>query len=282
MEILQLTYFCHAARTESFSEVARLFRVPPSSVSLSVKRLEDELGVLLFDRTANRLSLNENGRRFYERAATALSLLEGAKGELCDSEGEAGGEIRILIRANRRILTEKIGVFRLTHPKVSFSIHHKPLSSAEEYHIIVSDTPPAAGQYKRLLLLEEKMMVALPKGHALAKEKSIPLSALKGERLISMTRGSDLREYTDRILRLGGISPEVAIECDDPHYIREYVRLGLGIAIYPSVSWKGQFDKDVSLCPIEGDVSRTTYVFVSVSAPRTAHRFASFLTGEEV
>ena len=215
MELLQLTYFCHAARTESFSEAARIFSVPPSSVSLSIKRLESELGVLLFDRSANRLFLNENGKRFLAHAEAALGLLDSAKGEL-DREGELSGEVRILIRATRRIITERIAAFRMLHPKVTFSIHHRPLSEGMGYHLVVSDTSPKTGHYQRLPLLEEKMMIALPSAHPLAKKEKVSLKELAGERLIGMTRGSDLREYTDRMFAAAGVSPEMTIECDDP------------------------------------------------------------------
>lgn len=282
MELLQLTYFCYAARAESFSEVARIFRVPPSSVSLSVKRLEKELGTSLFDRSANRLSLNENGRRFLSRAQEALGLLDRAKSELCNERGEVGGEVRILIRANRRIVTEKIAAFRMKHPKVFFSIHHKPLSEGEGYHLIVSEKPPKTGSYERLPFLEEKMMLAVPKGHPFVERKSVPIEALGEERLIGMTRGSDLREYTDRIFRLAGISPALAIECDDPYYVREYVRIGLGVAVFPSVSWQNQFDKDVCFCTIDGDFCRRTDIFLSSTATPAAAKFAAFMTEDTV
>ncbi len=282
MELLQLTYFCHAARTESFSEVARIFRVPPSSVSLSMKRLEKELGVPLFDRSANRLSLNENGKRFLSRAQTALGLLDGAKDELLASGGELGGEVRILIRANRRIITEKIADFRMLHPKVFFSIHHKPLAEGEGYHLIVSDTAPKMGHYEKIPLLEEEMMLAVSRGHRFFGRERISLGELATERLIGMTRGSDLREYTDRIFRSAGISPELAIECDDPYYIREYVRIGLGVAVSPYVSWQNQFDKDVHFCALEKGLYRKTFMYLSSGASPAASLFAAFVAGREV
>ena len=275
MELLQLTYFCHSAHSESFSQVARAFRVPPSSVSLSVKRLESELGVPLFDRSANRLFLNENGKRFLSRAEAALGLLDSARGEL-DAEGELSGEVRILIRAARRVIAEKIFEFRLLHPKVTFSIHHKPLSDGTSYHLVVSDASPRTGHYEELPLLEEKMMLAVPMGHALAGRKSVPLKELNGEKMIGMTRGCDLREYTDRMCAKEGILPEISIECDDPYSIREYVRIGLGATVFPEISWKGQFDKTVSILSLEGDFRRQTSIFLSGSAPHAAREFARF------
>ena len=275
MELLQLTYFCHAAHSESFSQVARAFRVPPSSVSLSVKRLESELGVPLFDRSANRLFLNENGKRFLSRAEAALGLLDSAKGEL-DREGELSGEVRILIRAARRVILERIAAFRTLHPKVTFSIHHKPLSDGTSYHLVVSDASPRTGHYEELPLLEEKMMLAVPKDHPLASRRSVSLMALDGEKMIAMTRGGDLREYTDRMFSAEGVLPEISIECDDPFSVREYVRIGLGVTVYPEISWKNQFDGDVSILSLEGDYRRKTSVFLSGSAPHAAREFARF------
>ena len=62
MEFLQLKYFSHAAKTENFSHTAQNFMVPTSCISASIKKLETEIGVKLFDRTANKIKLNEYGK----------------------------------------------------------------------------------------------------------------------------------------------------------------------------------------------------------------------------
>ncbi len=277
MEFLQLTYFRHAARSESFSEVARFFSVPPSSVSLSVKRLERELGVALFDRSANKLTLNEKGRRFLLAADKIFETLTEATEAITEKENELTGEIKILLRTHRRTLTEKIGAFRKLYPHVRFSIHHgKEESRAGEYHIVVSDTPPIAPNYDSFPLLTEKMMLALPEGHPLENEKTISLSALSNERFITMTKGTSLREYTDRLFRAVGISPEIAIECDDPYYMREYLRMGFGVAIVPTVSWKNQFPTGLSFRTLKEAPDRCISLYVEKGAPLTAKRFAAF------
>ena len=148
--------------------------------------------------------------------------------------------------------------------------------------MVVSDEPPKTGRYEKIPLLKEQMMLAVPKGHPFARKESVPLDALAFERLIGMTRGSDLREYTDRILRSAGVSPKLDIECDDPYYVREYVKMGLGVAVFPAVSWKNQFDKEVCLCPLEGDFFRETYLFLSSSATYAASQFAAFVAKSEV
>ena len=82
MELLQLKYFCDAAQTQNFSKTAEKYRVPPSNISQIIRRLENELGVKLFAREANRLVLNEQGKLFYRKIKSALSLIEEAKEDM--------------------------------------------------------------------------------------------------------------------------------------------------------------------------------------------------------
>ena len=76
MELLQLKYFLEVARLEHMTEAARSLHVTQSSLSKTIGRLEEDLGVPLFDRVGRKLRLNEFGSRFYLRAERALFELE--------------------------------------------------------------------------------------------------------------------------------------------------------------------------------------------------------------
>ena len=76
MELLQLRYFKDAAELENFSMVAKKNMVPQPSISKTIGKLEDELGVLLFDRQGKRIVLNDNGKFFYEKVSTALNNID--------------------------------------------------------------------------------------------------------------------------------------------------------------------------------------------------------------
>lgn len=78
MELLQLRYFKDAAELENFSMVAKKNMVPQPSISKTIGKLEDELGVLLFDRQGKRIVLNDNGKFFYEKVSTALNNIDRA------------------------------------------------------------------------------------------------------------------------------------------------------------------------------------------------------------
>ena len=76
MELLQLKYFKDAAELENFSKAAKKNMVPQPSISYAIKKLEDELGVLLFDRNGRKIFLNENGEYVYQKVSSILNTVD--------------------------------------------------------------------------------------------------------------------------------------------------------------------------------------------------------------
>ncbi len=266
MEFLQLEYFMDAAVSENFSHTAKKFNVPTSNISQTIKRLENELGVKLFNRTSNKISLSDEGRIFFEGVKKGLLEIEEAKGKIASEENSLRGEINLLIETNRRLVTEAIEKFRLNFPDVSIIISHKPETDIK-YDIIVSDTLSARGEYDSRHLITEPMRLACLKG---AFEEFNTLSDFKDERFVSMGKGSRLFEYVNTVCRECGFSPKIAIQTDDPYYVRKYVEMGLGVAIVPSISWSGQFSDTVQLVDV-GPYVRNIYVYSPCSdRPNTA------------
>jgi len=124
MELLQLTYFCEAARKENFSRTAKKFSVPASDISQSVSRLERELGRKLFDRHPNRIVLNDYGKAFLEQIQPALAGIDAAVRKMSDSDMDMKTELRLQICVCRSIVTEAIERFRPAYPDVTFYISH--------------------------------------------------------------------------------------------------------------------------------------------------------------
>ncbi len=252
MEILQLKYFCYAAKMQNFSKTAQHFNVPVSNISQTIKRLENELGTTLFFRSANSLSLNEQGKVFFDYAQRALDLLEEAKLKI-DDEEDFSGEIKILISTNRRTVTEFIEKFKLQYGKINFIIKHQ--NDGDDFDIIISDISPWENAEK-ILLVEEKMCVAMNKDNPLVKKEDADYSK---ERFITMPPESSLFRYTKLFCNSLGFEPNVAIQTDDPFYVRKYIEMGMGIAIVPIVSWKGLFSDNIVLK--DTNIKRKTYLW---------------------
>ena len=258
MEILQLTYFCTSAETENFSKTAKKFNVPASNISQSVHRLEEELGVKLFDRSANRITLNDSGKLFYEDVKQALTLIKNAELKM-QQHNEISGEIRILALTNRRIVTKAVEIFEKKYPSVSFFINHFDDENIDDYDLIITDKILNDKHYSKKLLVEEDVLLAMAKSHTLA-EKSFTLEDLKNERFISMGEKSGIYKLAHQICASAGFIPEIVIQSDDPYYIRKYIEMGLGISFVPSVSWKGLFSDNVKCLKIT-QTKRRTYMY---------------------
>ena len=278
MDLLQLKYFCDSAENQNFSQTARKYQVPPSGVSQSVKRLENELGTPLFDRKNNKVNLNRTGERFYARVKQALSLLDSAVCEAQDEILAGREEIKLLVYTNRQLVTRVIGEFKRRNPNVSFLIHHKPDDVKDTYDLVISDDLSFARDYDPELFLSERIVLATSKEHVLANRQRILPEELANEGFIFMDEGSSLSRHAQKICREFGFEPHVVIRTDDPSLIRNYVSLGLGVAFVPEFSWKNLFDETVAIRSL-GEYCRDTYLFWKKDAyhTRTVRLFAEAL-----
>ncbi|MBQ7363131.1 MAG: LysR family transcriptional regulator [Clostridia bacterium] len=278
MDLLQLKYFCDAAKTENFSKTAAKHLVPPSNISQTVSRLERELGVRLFDRGGNAVKLNSEGVSFYQKVSRALALIDEACAEATD--GTLGNrEINLVVSSNRRIVTEAIDIFRREHPTVSFNISHRSGDIDETTDIIVSDDRVLKSKYCSVPLIEEKILLAVNDGSTLAKKSKITTEDLSCERFIFLNEGSSLNRVSRSVLNNLGVGANVVIRVDDPYYLRKYVALGLGVALTPEFSFRGQWEAGVTLREI-GDFYRTTFLFSKREGylSAAAREFAALLT----
>lgn len=257
MEILQLKYFCDAAVTENFSETAKKFMVPPSNISQSIKRLESELGVNLFDRSANRIKLNDCGKGFYERINGALLLIDEAKRAVCDNAER--GKIKICINASRRIVMQAIEKFNKLYPDVDINAEYSADASNPEFDLVITGKRLDCTHLLGEKLATEEICLAVPKESRFAELEKIDISDLKNESFVAMGNKSNLHELTKKICADFGFEPRVVVQGDDPFYVRKCVEMGLGISFVPALSWKGQFSDNVVIKKI-GDYTRDTYV----------------------
>ena len=259
MELLQLKYFCNAAETENLSKTAKKYLVPTSNISQSIKRLEKELGCELFEHKSNRILLNDEGKRFYRDVSDALALLDSARMNVSDRDEGMYGDIRLVCMNNRRIATNAIEAFIREHPQVNFIIHHS-FDSEQDFDVLISDICPCEFS-KKMLIVDEAICVAMNKEHPLLRKKAFSVADLAQERFITMTTGTSQKKITVNACADAGFVPNIAIQTDDPFYLRKYIEMGLGIAFVPSNSWRGLFTDKVVLKNVE-NIRRKTYAFL--------------------
>ena len=118
MELLQLRYFYESAKNENFSKTAQMFTVPTTSVSAAIKRLEQELGCQLFDRSSNRIRLNAKGQLLQQTLCSVFHDINQTVEQLSDHTQD-NRQIKILVRSMRRKITNTIVQYSKLHPEFS-------------------------------------------------------------------------------------------------------------------------------------------------------------------
>lgn len=279
MELLQLKYFCESATCENFSQTAKKFGVPPSDISQSIKRLEKELGTPLFSRMANRIILNDKGKEFYASVSKALLVISDAVATASDEEGV--GKIRLCINANRRVVMSAIEKYRRIYPNVEIVTTHFTDPTSEDFDMIIESEDERLSSYNKKLIISEEILLAVRKNTLKTSGKEFNITDLIDVPFVTLGGKSSLYNLTVEICKEHGFKPKIAMQSDDPFYVRKCVELGLGVCFVPEFSWRGQFSSDVVLKKASGYI-RNTYVYTNPQKhlPQCARRFLDILVTE--
>ncbi|OMD44528.1 LysR family transcriptional regulator [Paenibacillus borealis] len=241
MELLQLQYFLVVARLEHVTEAARSLHVTQSSLSKTIQRLEEDLGVPLFDRIGRKLRLNEFGSQFLRRAERALFELEQGKQELRDLSSPEQGTLELAVTA-ASTLPNILREFRKRRPNVQF--HVQMLTTYEmvkllhrgEVDFCLSSPAIEEEDIECQIVFIDPILVAVPKGHRLADRNSISLIELSDEEFIGVKRGYGTRDLVDNVCRTVGFEPRYVYEGDEPARLSALVEAEIGIAFIPSTA----------------------------------------------
>lgn len=196
----------------NFRHAADALGVSLSSVSARVKALEEELGVLLFERHARGVRLTEAGRRFVEHVAAGVDQLDHAvKTAGMVASGECG-RLRIGVHAliPGSFLAELIARYRADHPHVEVEVAEGTARDAlmqiraDRLDIaFVAGTPELPDCHARRIWTEP-LLAALPERHPLAGQSAVTWADLAGETFLVRHGGTGPQVHDHIVLRLAG------------------------------------------------------------------------------
>ncbi|MCY9669781.1 LysR family transcriptional regulator [Paenibacillus alginolyticus] len=241
MEFIQLHYFQTVARLEHMTKAAEELQIAQPSLSKTIARLENDLGVHLFDRKGRQIRLNPFGKAFLARVERAFMELNEGKRELNDLAGLHEGTVTLAVTIPR-ILPELLGAFLTQFPHVRLRQLIESTSSMRrllengEIDLCISSIPIEGSDIEWKPLMTEEIFLLAPPEHRLADRDAISLSEVKDEPFISMNEGYGFRNLTDAFCREAGFTPNIAFEGDEPNIIGSLVRKGLGVAFVPALS----------------------------------------------
>lgn len=281
MELRQLSYFKIIAETENFSVAARRLNISQPYLSHTVRTLEEEFGISLFDRIGRRIRLNANGRILYRYAVRMLQLEREATEELQSAKNSPVRTLKLAMLNTTKLFPETIAKFCEEYPQIKFSITR--FTSMEEIpdgcDLIIHTSDSLASSSNSFRLFEEECLLGMSPDHFLAKEAFITRDMLENATFLMLPPENTLGELTRQFFRQMKLTPPVSMQCDNQQTLAAFVEAGMGIAFFPSITWKIP-DQGIILRKVQNHtLKRNIYLTVSDSVPSDSIlAFQKFIT----
>ena len=279
MEFLQLRYFYESAKNKSFALTAKNHMVPTSSVSASVKRLENELGVALFDRSSNRISLNEKGFVFYGMVEEMFDKFNKTVAAITENK-TPNSTIRILIKARRKWITELIIQYKKQFHHVCFEISHDALvSRCEHFDIIIDEKTDQYSGKEGFPLSVEEICIKTSKNNPLI-HKILTFKDLKKYDFLVSQKGGRMWQVLEKHASKNGFIPNVALQSNDRQCLIRYTEAEMGFLLGSKNALRDESEKNLApLSVIDFAETQTIYVYYNPESARdiSVNSFLSFL-----
>jgi LysR family transcriptional regulator, hydrogen peroxide-inducible genes activator len=250
MEIHQLRYFCAVAETGSFTRAAEREQVAQPSLSQQIIKLEEELGVRLFDRLGRTVRLTDLGQIFLPRARVILNELKAAKEEVTDKQFSPSGPVSVGVIPTIApyFLPSRIGSFCRKYPQASITVYEDVTARLMDrlraglIDLAVMALPTRGHDLECFALRTERLFAIFPKDHKLARKQSVLLRELRNEAFLLLRDDHCFRETAIEVCKRARILPRVIFESGQFSSILSMVGAGLGISIVPEMALERRAD----------------------------------------
>lgn len=217
MDIFQLQYFLSAAITGNFTMAATENNISQSSFSKHIMALENEMGVKLFYRNRKSISLTPAGERLQKHAYAILGSYKSMMDDMaCYSQDDIVISIFSIPVFVQYQIPEIMSAFRALHPQVKFNVVESESSLVLQglrrlecdFAILRTDFLDEE-QYNITPINVDRLVAVVPENHPLAKETSISVKRLKGEKLLLPTGKASLFDICMAVCKKAGFTPNV-------------------------------------------------------------------------
>jgi len=249
MDLRQLRYLVALAEERHFSRAAARENIAQPALSQQIRRLEDEFGLPLVQRTTRRVSMTDAGTLLVGRARRILAEVEAAEAEMQEVRGVHSGHVTVgaLHTMGPIDVSLALALFYARHPGVELTVREQSSEELAEMlrvdeldlaFLSVTERIESHGLGLEQLVSEE-LVAVMPQRHRLAKRQRVRMRELAGDEFISYREGSRLRELLVSAGRQAGFEPRVRLESNESQRIRQLVARGLGVAVLPRSDVEG-------------------------------------------
>ena len=244
MELHQLRYFLAVARTKNFSRAAEQCHVAQPSLSQQIMKLEAELGERLFERTKREVALTPAGDLLTAHAERVLAEVDLACAGVRELRGLVRGRVAlgVLPTVAPYFLPQRLRTFSAKFPAVEVVVHEDTTDRlaaavlAKEIDLALVSPPVERKGLVTEEFFDEKLLVALPAAHPLAKKRRLTLDDLEQDAFILMKEGHCLAGQALQFCRLNGFAPRVSFRSAQIETVLAFVAKGWGVSVVPEMA----------------------------------------------
>lgn len=280
MELLQLKYFLAVAESEHMTNTAKQLHIAQPALTQSIHRLEQELGVSLFERAGRGIRLSPAGAYVRDRVKPAMETLEDVVRDVQLFQQGEQGVVRVGVHAASGVAIDGIAAYSELNPHVSFEITQDERERHRDV-IVTTITPRGSSTVENAVEktpFSERIGIAVPASSALGNTAS--LADFASERFIALAGSRRFREVCDTFCARRAFTPHIAFESDNPLVVKKMIGLGLGVGFWPDHSWGDLDPKSCRLVHLQ-EPEFTRDVIVAKTSRCTpdseAQRFYEFL-----
>ena len=281
----QLRCFVAVAREGQFTSAAEHLGLAQPSLSSQISRLEQTLGVELFERTHRPVELSEAGHALLALAQRALHSVDDVVRAVAEVEDLRRGHVTIGATPSlgSTLLPRVLARFHEHHPEITISIlelHSDDLAQRLEsgaLDLALAIMPMRLDEMEHTVLAVEELVVLVRADNPLAQQESVRLEQLRDQPLIMFRQGYNLRSATLSAFERAGFVPHVALDGVEIDSVHAFVRAGFGAALVPGIV-VGK-DTEVVVRPLSAPKIERTIALVRL-ASRPLSRSAAALTEE--
>lgn len=250
MEVHQLRYFCAVAETGSFTRAAEREQVAQPSLSQQIMKLEEELGVRLFDRLGRTVRLTGFGQVFLPRARSILVELKAAKDEVAERQSAVSGPVSIGVIPTIApyFLPLPVALFARKFPQANITVVEDVTARlmdklrAGQIDLAILALPMRGHDVETFPLRTERLFAIMPRTHRLAKKRKLLLKDLRDQPFLLLREDHCFRDTAIEVCKRARVTPHIVFESGQFSSILAMVGAGLGISIVPEMAIEQRTD----------------------------------------
>lgn len=246
MDLYQIRYFLTIAETGNFSRAAERLYLSQPSLSAGIKKLEQELGVSLFERGGRRTVLTAAGRSFMKKASVIMEQYQAALNELKRFNDETTLRVGVLSTMRVTVLADLVSRFQYYYPHVTIELHDGTLKTLQndleqgDVDVIltvlslrgVTHPMAQADSQTSNTVFRQPLLLAVPLKHPFAQRTSVRLAELDGQPFIDRI-SCEFFPQECQLLDAANIHPKVVYRASHEEWVISLIQAGLGLCIMP-------------------------------------------------